>query len=275
MRATPFPALISRTRVASPARVLAFAAALAGAVPAWAEKPAADEPSASWGLGIGAASKQKPYADFDRETKAFPILQFENKYVRIFGPGLEVKLPGLIIDEAQKFNFGLVARYDLSGGYEADDSPALAGMSERKGSVWAGARAKWENSLTNVTAEWTGDASGHSKGQLFSLGLDRTWRFGKHVMLTPRLVAKWQDSKYVDYYFGVRDSEARSGRAAYRGDSGVSAEAGLRSIYMHDQHHSVLLDVGVTRLASGIRSSPLVERSTENAIFLGYIYRFR
>ena len=36
-----------------------------------------------------------------------------------------------------------------------------------------------------------------------------------------------------------------------------------------------MMDVEVTRLASSIKDSPLVDRSTENRVFLGYLYRFR
>lgn len=272
------PAFASRFQacVVNSAGVSALAAVLICAFPvSAAEPPEARQSSSSWGLGIGAVSKQKAYAGYDRENKAIPIVRFENKYVRVFGPGLEVKLPGLRIDEANKLKFAIVGRYDLSGGYEADDSSMLAGMSERKGGFWAGAKMAWENDLANVTAEWTGDASSYSKGQIFSLGLDRTWRFGKHVMLTPRLAATWQDSKYVDYYYGVRDDEVRTGRAAYRGDSGMSAKLGLRGVYQFDRHHSVLLDVGVTSLASEIKNSPLVDRPTENSVFLSYVYRFQ
>lgn len=94
-------------------------------------------------------------------------------------------------------------------------------------------------------------------------------------MLTPRLVAKWQDSKYVDYYYGVRASEVRTGRAAYRGDAGMSTEVGLRGLYKFDRHHSVVLDVGLASLAAEIKKSPLVDRSSVNSVFLGYVYRFR
>ncbi|WP_265332103.1 MipA/OmpV family protein [Candidatus Magnetaquicoccus inordinatus] len=209
-----------------------------------------------------------------REYKAIPILQYENQYVRLFGPGLEIKLPGYRINDGQKLHFGLVGRYALSAGYESDDSRQLAGMNERKGGVWAGAKAKWESSVANITAEWTTDLSGHSNGHLLNLGIDKTWRFDNQVMLTPRLQAKWQDSNYIDYYFGVRDNEIRAGRAAYKGNAGISPEFALRTVYKLDPHHSIILDAGVTALAPEIKDSPLVDRSTENNIFLGYLYRF-
>lgn len=269
-----FPALTAR--LSSCAACAALAALSMPSVAQPQPSPAeGDPPATSWGLGLGVASSKNAYKGFKRDSAVVPFLQFENEYVKVFGPGVEMKLPGLRISETQRVNFGLVGQYDLSSGYKAKDSAVFAGMADRKAGVWVGARAEWETSLANVTAELMGDASGDSKGRTFSLGVERTWHLGQNWMLTPRMVAKWQDRKYVDYYYGVRAAEARAGRAAYRGDSGVSAEVGLRAMYLLDRQHSVMLDVGVSRLASSVKNSPLVDRSTENSVFVGYLYRFR
>lgn len=251
-----------------------LAAALIGSLPVFAAQPPEAKPSSTFSLGIGVASTQKPYIGIDRDYKVIPLIQYENRYVRFQGMGLEVKLPSYVISDSQRLNFGIVGRFERFAGYEPDDSPALIGMSERKTGLWAGGRVEWKNSLANVAADWTHDVSGHSKGQKFNLGLNRTWRIGEHLMLTPRAVARWQDKKYVDYYYGVRANEARLGRAAYQGESSVSAEVGLHSMYRYDRHHSVFMDVGVTGLGSEIKDSPLVDRSTTNRVFVGYIYRF-
>lgn len=268
------PALFSPASTPRMATVTAFAAGLCVAATAAAEATDAGPPATSWSLGIGAMSKQKAYAGIDRETKALPLIKFENKYVRIFGPGVELKLPSLEIGNSRQLDFSVVGKYDGSG-YEGGDARILDGMGERKGGVWAGAKMEWNGGLVDVSAEWLADASGNSKGQRFNLGLERTWRAGKHMMLTPRVGANWQDRKYVDYYFGVNNNEARIDRPAYAGKSGVNAEVGIRGIYMFDKQHSVLLDVEVSSLAKEIKDSPLVDRSTENRVFLGYIYRFR
>lgn len=269
-QSVPFPHGFSRHVAAS-----ALAVGLCTSMAAQAADPNnGGESSMSWSLGIGASSKQAPYTGIDRENQALPLLRFENRYVEVFGPRIGVKLPGLQISETQKLNFSLVGKYDGSG-YEADDAPILNGMKKRRGGFWAGAKAEWDTGLFELGAEWLGDASGNSKGQRFSLGLEKTWRFGHQFMLTPRLGAHWHDKKYVDYYYGVRDSEVRADRPAYQGKSGVNAELGVRGIYMFDQRHSLMMDVEVTRLASSIKDSPLVDRSTENRVFLGYLYRFR
>ena len=226
-----------------------------------------------WGLGIGVISEQDPYVDIDRDNTPVPLLYVENRYIRVFGPEIEFKLPSIDISDSQSLNFGIVAKYDGSG-YEEDDAPILNGMSERKSSVWAGAKMGWSNDVVDVGAEWLTDVSGNSDGQRFNLGLERTWQFGEHMMLTPRLGASWQDEKSIDYYFGVRDSEIRFDRPAYAGESAINIEAGVRGVYQFDQHHSVLMGVEVTSLADEIKDSPLVGRSTQNAVFVGYLYSF-
>ena len=120
---------------------------------------------------------------------------------------------------------------------------------------------------------WLADASGHSKGQRLRLSAERTWRMGS-VGMTPRLAVQWNDRKTMDYYYGVRASEALPGRPAYRAGAATHVELGLRSTYTWAPQHSVYLDLSATRLGSGARHSPLVDGSTESALRLGYLYRF-
>jgi len=248
-------------------------AALAAALPLASYAQAPVEQGASFGIGVGVASSQKAYAGIDRETKVIPLLQYENQYIRVQGLGVEVKLPGLVISDTQRLNLSLVGR-SAPAGYEASDAPILRGMAERKSSIWVGAKAEWKSSLANVSLDWTSDVSGHSKGQKLNVGVAHTWRAAPGLMITPRIGATWQDGKYNDYYYGVRSGEARAGRAAYRPGAGTSPEAGLTGVYMFNRHHSVMLGASVTGLPTAVKNSPLVDRSTENRVFMAYTYRF-
>ena len=258
------------------ARVSALAAALACAAPAFAQQPPGkDKPEgSSWGLGLGVVNAQKAYKGTDRETKALPMVSYENQYVKLSGPNLELKLPGLELGDSQRLNFGIVTKLFGGGGYEASDSSALAGMAERKSSVWTGAKVEWENGMADVTLELLGDASGKSKGQRVVLGLERKWKLSPNMMLIPQVGIEWEDDKTVDYYYGVRDSEATAGRAAYVGKATLNAEISLAGIYRFDKHQSMMLNVGVKSLGKEIKDSPIVGRSTENRVMLGYMYRF-
>lgn len=231
------------------------------------------EGTSSWGLGFALVSSQQPYTDIDRDNEPAPLIYFENDFVQIFGPRAEIKLPGLQISESSELEFNLVAEYDFSG-YEEGDARILDDMDDRDGGVWAGAAVRWEHDLFEVSADWLADASGNSDGQRVSVEVERSWGWGEHITLTPRLAAIWQDKKYVDYYFGVRSDEARFDRATYDGKSGINTEFGVHGTYTVDNHHSVFLDLEAVRLASGIEDSPLVDSSSENSVFFGYLYRF-
>ena len=148
-------------------------------------------------------------------------------------------------------------------------------MRERKSGIWAGARIAWSSRWVDISAEALADASGNSEGKRFNLGVEKTWHIGERLLVTPRVGASWQDRKSIDYYYGVRADEARAGRPAYLGQSGVNTEAGVRTMYLFDRRHSAFVDLEVSRLAGDIKDSPLVDRSTENRIFVGYLYRFR
>jgi len=230
---------------------------------------AADEPTAEsqWGLGLAVGVSQRPYRDADNQTRALPLLIYENRWVRIAGPGIDLKLPS-----AGPVSFALRARYAFDG-YEQGDAPILNGMIERKDSVWLGAAAKWHNPIVDLSAEWLGDVSGHSKGQQFKLQLDRGFRTGAFEF-TPRVAAIWLDRKYVDYYYGVTAPEVAAGRPFYEGDATVNNEIGLRTVYSLAPRHALSLDVSATRLGSAIKDSPLVERRNLSSVRLGYVYRF-
>jgi len=265
---------LARIALASAAVAITLGSA---AAPASAQQPGAGEggelAGSTWGLGIGAISAQQPYTGIDRDNKVLPVILFENRYVRLFGPTLEAKLPSLALGGSQRLDVRAVVQYD-GNGYESDDAPILAGMAKRRSGFWAGAKVKWDNDIANVGVEWLADVSSHSKGQRLNLELERSWRFGERVVVTPRLAAQWSDRKTVDYYFGVRDSEAVGGRPAYDGRSGTSIDVGVRTMFNIDAHQALLFNVGVTALPSEIRDSPIVDRSTENRVLVAYLYRF-
>lgn len=273
MRTTFKSHLLNNLRRLGTAAAYAFGVVLLAPGTAFAGPPGQDQKGSTWGLGIGVLSDLEPYKSVKRETQGIPFLQYENEYIRLMGPGVEVKLPSLVISPGQKIKFGLVAEIAFSDGYKASDSPFLAGMAERKSGVWVGGKAEWENDLVNVIAE-VKRASGDSKGTVFSFGLEKTWHMGEQFMLSPRISANRYDKKHVDYYYGVLANEVRADRPAYLGKAAVMTEVGLRGIYMYDRNHSVMMDISATRLPDEIKKSPLVNRSSTNSIILAYMYSF-
>lgn len=225
------------------------------------------EGRSSWGLGLAVMPEIKPYRDFDGKTEVWPLITFENRWVRVFGPGLEVKL-----GRSGPLTYGLTLAY-AGDGYKSGDAPILSGMDRRRASAWLGGRLGLQTSLAQFSAEWSADTLSYSKGQRLRLGAERRFSLGEFG-LTPRLTATWMDSKYVDYYYGVRANEVIPGRAAYSAGSTVNTELGLRVDYRIAPEQVLFADVSATALGSAIKSSPLVDRSTLPGVRLGWMYRF-
>ena len=199
-----------------------------------------------WGIGIGVGFEKKPYRAFDDKAQVLPLIMYANRYVSVLGPVVDVHLPS-----AGPLSLRLRARY-AGDGYEAEDSPYLAGMGERKAGFWLGGAATWRNEAANLSAELLADASGHSKGTRYKVQVDRRFTTGAFGW-TPRVAAQWLDKKYVDYYYGVQASEARTGRPRYEGEAVTNMEVGLRLDYAAAPKQDVFVDLSATRLGSAIK----------------------
>jgi MipA family protein len=228
---------------------------------------------ASWGIGIAALTMQQAYTEIDRNNFAIPVVFYESERFNWFGLGGEYKLPSFKLSDDQELSFGLGLQID-PGGYKDEDSPFLAGMQKRSGGIWTGLTSQWSNPLANVSVQWMTDASNKSGGQRLSLGLEHSFFVGDKLMLTPSLGATWLDKKNADYYYGVRQSEARAGRPAYVVDSTVNTQFSLRADYLMDEKQALFLLLEYTALGSEIKDSPLTDSASETMVLGGYLYRF-
>ncbi|KAF1008928.1 MAG: Outer membrane protein OmpV [Luteibacter sp.] len=261
-------------RITALASLGVLVASLSYANSVFAQEPTGDEQGARWSVGVGVLSMQKPYAGMGRDNIALPVVQFENKYINLFGPQLEVKLPRWTIGESQQIETKWVVKWDGSG-YDSSDAKILKGMHDRGGSFWTGPKVEWKTGVVDVSAQWLADVSGKSNGREANLSLERTWFIGERLMLTPHIGATLHDKKFVNYYFGVRPDEALPGRPVYEGKSVTRGEVGVRGIYLFNERHAVLVDVVATSVGNSVKRSPLVDRSSENRVIMAYTYRIR
>lgn len=220
-----------------------------------------------WGLGAMVATERQAYRDFNDEAKVLPFVLYESRRVRFVGNTLDLKLPA-----TDTVSWGVRLRY-AGEGYEAEDSPYLLGMAERKGGFWMGGSASWRTSWATLSAELLADVSGNSKGTRMSLGLERSFSSGKFEF-TPRIAAHHVDDKYVNYYYGVRAEEATASRPYHLGQSTTQIEAGLRIGYALAPRHRLSVDLNATRLGSAIGHSPLVDKSNQRSVRAAYLYLF-
>lgn len=235
---------------------------------AQAEVPAADAQTGTrWMLGLGVAAERGPYRDVEGQVRVLPLLHAENRWFSIAGTAADFKLGAV-----GGLSLRLRARHAFDG-YDADDSPALRGMHDRRGSLWLGAAAHWRTPLATVSAEALADAGGRSHGQRLRLGVERSFMLGSFA-LTPRLAATRFDRNWVDYYYGVRADEVRPGRPAYAGVATTSVEAGVRLAWRSAAGQGLAIDVGHTRFGRGVGSSPITGRSDATGLRSAWLVAF-
>lgn len=246
------------------AQVLCLAAALAVATPALAQS---GPPSSLTIAGIGAGVTLEPYRGVDTKARVLPLLIYENDWVSVALPSVSLKL-----GSTGPVKYRLFGRFGFDG-YKAKDSDFLRGMDRRKESLWVGGAAIWDTGMGELSLKLQGDTLGHSKGVMASLDYEKRFDVGA-MAITPRLGLRHVDRKFVDYYFGVKPTEALAGRPAYLGRSTTQTEGGLRFSYAANRNEMWFLDVSGRLLGKAVEDSPLVERSYQASLFAGWMYRF-
>lgn len=230
---------------------------------------AADEDKTAWGIGAAAKLKDSAYLGYDRETRMLPFLYIENSWMQFAGSNFDLKL-----GEAKGIFFTLRAKFALGDGYEDSDSYIFEGMNEREASIWVGPSFTWRNDIVDVSFEALTDSFSNSEGQQASLEFSKSFRLGQRFNIEPSIGATWFSDTYVDYYYGVEAAEARVDRPEYAGEASVALNAGLRVTYGWDQHQAIVFSASLESYDSEIKNSPLIDKSTEGSVVLGYLYRF-
>ena len=218
-----------------------------------------------WGLGAGTGYRQQPYTGDGAKFTPIPLFYFDDKWVHALGTTLDLK-----IGKWAGVAFSLRGKYALGDGYDGSDAPILNGMQDRKGAFWYGPAFAWQSTYGTLTGDFLTSAN---KGQQAHIEFGKSFQYGK-LGIEPHVGAEWLSHTYVDYYYGVRASEAQPGRPAYTGTSTIDVSLGARFNYSFTPHQSATVDIGVARLGGGITDSPLVDRKFIPQATVGYLYRF-
>lgn len=223
------------------------------------------ESTTQWGLGAGIGYHQSPYDGVGAKYSPLPLLYFDDKWLHFFANQLDVK-----VGRWDTFSVSLRARYALGDGYKGSDAPILSDMQTRKGALWLGPSVAWQTAFGRLSVDYL---LAGNKGQKAEIELSKDFNYG-HFSVEPHIAAAWLSGSNVDYYYGVKQDEARPGREAYTATASYNLSAGTRFGYRFTEHQSISFDLGVTRLGSGITDSPLVSETWQPEAKLAYLYHF-
>ena len=182
----------------------------------YAQAQSNDENRTRYGIGAVVLIDKDGYRDVGSETRVLPGLSIQNKWVSLYGPQLDLKLLG---NDKRSWWVGPRIEYRFDG-YEQKDGAVFRGMANRKGGVFLGVAGEVDlGSDFELEADYvraSGRDGGFERGAVASLQLSRTYRNGPWSW-APRIGMEYLSSSYVDYYYGVRATEATPTRPAYAG----------------------------------------------------------
>ncbi|WP_084645251.1 MipA/OmpV family protein [Oceanobacter kriegii] len=216
-----------------------------------------------WNWGIGVVSSRDVYADFDTRVVPFPMITYHGERFHLFGPFARYDLTRI-----GSANLALQVN-PVFAGYDESDSPILQDMDKRGYSMAGGL------SLDQSLGNWhwninaTHDLLGVYDGYEAAVGAEYKIKLGS-LLLEPGAKAIFQSSDYVDYYYGVKGSEARSWRPEYQADSVVNQQISLALAHQKIAGGGLRLQMTHTRYGKAITDSPLTDRKTALGVNLVY-----
>jgi len=214
------------------------------------------------GVGVGVIGRGSPYVGSDTTVlQPIPAITYNGERLQWLGPNVQYGLLG-----TGWWRLAASASYRI-GVYEESDSPALAGMGDRDGTLMAGLGFRFEiPGGANLSLRYEHDVLDKIGGGAATARVSKGFQAGA-FRFVPQLQINWLSSDLTNYDFGVPASAATFSRPAYDTGSSISYEAGLGSFIELTEDWRIVLNVSAEFLPDEIANSPIV---AEDSIIKGF-----
>ena len=219
-------------------------------------------------VGLGSYIQTQPYKNVENIILPSPVIFFDNgiAYVRWSRAGIYF-LGSEEDDYAWGFSLTVQPRVY---GYKASE---IYGMSERK-NTWEGGlafSAKTDNAYIEIMA--LTDILDRYDSFIVKTEIGYDFKF-YDFSLYPSLIFIYQSSDFLNYYYGVKNSEQLASRVQYTPNEGL--QLGLKSYikYPFTEKFSALINLRVDRLSKKATHSPIVEDDYIYSGLASLIYTF-
>lgn len=160
------------------------------------------------------------YKGVDNSARLWPIIGYVGERLKVFGPWVSYTLTN-----SGPFELSALLRPRFDG-FDASDSIVFQGMVKRQSSIDIGLGLNYERNDWKFKLSGTRDLLDRSDGSEFGTTVGRVFRIGP-FSIEPNIGLSYLDSNHVDYYYGVRSSEATISRPQYSGTSATNTTLGI------------------------------------------------
>jgi len=230
----------------------------------------AEEKTQNLTLGLGPFIQTQPYDNVDNFILPSPVIFYDNGvfYVRWSRAGIY-----FLGDKQKNYAWGIsLTAQPRTYGYEKNE---IEGMDERK-TTWEGGlalSAKTDKAYIEIMV--LSDLLNRYNSWILKTEVGYDFEIG-NFSLYPSLVAVYQSSKFLDYYYGVKQSEVASSTFyQYTPDNGFLFGAQTYIKYPFTEQLSAFANIRVDRLSQEVIDSPIVTQKYIYSGLLSLIYTFK
>jgi len=220
-------------------------------------------------IGAGVVFGPRPYVGASAAVIPIPVVNV--RYKRLFAEGIRGGVQFLRSGQLTG-NAYLQANFE---GLEPTDSPYLEGMNTRSMSADAGAEIVYRARPVGFRFNVLSDVLGRNSGQEISLQALTGAPLGRGSFLLAGIGPRWVSASRVDYYYGVRGSEARPDRPEYRGTSSWNWDLSVGANIRLAGKWSLFALFSREAFGSPIEDSPVVSGPAAYSMITSLTYRLR
>ncbi|MDF1884384.1 MipA/OmpV family protein, partial [Sulfurimonas sp. SAG-AH-194-C21] len=163
-------------------------------------------------IGLGPYIQTQPYKGVDPLLVPSPVIFFDNGlfYVRWSRAGMY-----FLGDKGDEFSWGLsLTAQPRTYGYKAEDSEYLKGMDERETTIEGGLAFSATYKNTYIETMLLTDMFARYESWLFKTEIGDEFVLGDFTFY-PSIIVVYESDEFVNYYYGVKESEATVDRAQF------------------------------------------------------------
>jgi len=222
-------------------------------------------------IGLGPYVQTQPYKGVNPLLVPSPVIFFDNGlfYMRWSRAGMY-----FLGDKSEDFSWGLsLTAQPRTYGYKTEDSEYLKGMDERETTFEGGIAFSASYNDTYIETMLLTDMLVRYESWLFKTEIGDEFVLGDFTFY-PSIIVIYESDEFVNYYYGVKEHEARADRAQFTPGAGWQLGAQTYIDYPFTDKLSGLVNLRVDRLPSSALNSPLIESDYIYSGLVSLIYSF-
>jgi len=217
-------------------------------------------------IGAGPYIQTQPYQDVSNILLPSPVIFFDNGLFYVKWSRAGIYFLGEKNDN-YAWGFSLTAQ-PRTNGYKATDSEVLRGMKDKKNSIEAGLAFSASMGKSYIETMFLTDILNRYNSWIVKTEIGHDFELGKFKFY-PTLIAIYQSSDFINYYYGVDAQEAvTSTYTQYTASSGIQLGAQTYIKYPFTDKLSALINMRVDKLSSEATASPIV---VDNYVYSGLV----